>query len=162
MINDYLMGGMLVLGAIAVVVMIVVLSTVFRVRWRLVPLVVMALGVIWTFGLLGYVGFQLSIVTIAGLPILIGLGVEFAIQMQNRIEEEIVAGPDAGSPARAVGRWPHRSGPAGGHRGRGHRLPGPEGLAHPDDPRLRGAAGRGHRVRVPGRHRGARRAAVDP
>ncbi len=89
-INDYLMNGMLLLGAIAVVVMIVVLSGVFRVRWRLVPLVVMTLGVIWTFGILGYTGFQLSIVTIAGLPILIGLGVEFAIQMQNRIEEEIV------------------------------------------------------------------------
>ena len=72
--------------------MIVVLATVFRVRWRLVPLAVMVLGVIWTFGLLGYTGFRLSIVTIAGLPILIGLGVEFAIQVQNRIEEEIVAG----------------------------------------------------------------------
>jgi uncharacterized protein len=89
-INDYLQGGMLVLGAIAVVVMIVVLSLAFRVRWRLVPLLVMAVGVIWTFGLLGYVGFQLSLVTIAGLPILIGLGVEFAIQVHNRVEEEVV------------------------------------------------------------------------
>ena len=90
-INDYLMGGMLVLGGIAIVVMVVVLFAVFRVRWRLVPLAVMVLGVIWTFGLLGYAGFRLSIVTIAGLPILIGLGVEFAIQVQNRSEEEIVA-----------------------------------------------------------------------
>jgi hydrophobe/amphiphile efflux-3 (HAE3) family protein len=93
-INDYLMGGMAVLGAIAVVVMIVVLSLAFRVRWRLVPLLVMALGVVWTFGVLGYSGFRLSIVTIAGLPILIGLGVEFAIQVQNRIEEEIVLEQD--------------------------------------------------------------------
>ncbi len=169
-INDYLMGGMLVLGAIAVVVMIVVLSAAFRVRWRLVPLVVMALGVVWTFGLLGYVGFQLSIVTIAGLPILIGLGVEFAIQMQNRLEEEIVAGPALGeSPGtdgdrrlRRARAAPHRSGPAGGHGGRRHRLPGPEGVAHPHDPRLRGPAGRGDRVRLPGRHRRARRPAVHP
>lgn len=89
-INDYLQGGMLVLGAIAVVVMIVVLSLAFRVRWRLIPLAVMVLGVVWTFGLLGYSGFQLSLVTIAGLPILIGLGVEFAIQVHNRVEEEVV------------------------------------------------------------------------
>jgi uncharacterized protein len=102
-INDYLMGGMLILGAIAVVVMIVVLSSAFRVRWRLVPLIVMVLGVVWTFGLLGFAGFQLSIVTIAGLPIMIGLGVEFAIQMQNRIEEEIIAGPDDRFVARALG-----------------------------------------------------------
>jgi hydrophobe/amphiphile efflux-3 (HAE3) family protein len=88
-INDYLMGGMAILGGIAVVVMLVILFLVFRVRWRLIPLLTMAVGVIWTFGILGYTGFKLSIVTIAGLPILIGLGVEFAIQVHNRIEEEI-------------------------------------------------------------------------
>lgn len=89
-VNDYLQGGMLLLGALAVVVMIVVLSLAFRVRWRLVPLFVMAVGVLWTFGLLGYTGFRLSLVTIAGLPILIGLGVEFAIQVHNRVEEEVL------------------------------------------------------------------------
>lgn len=93
-INDYLMGGMLVLGSIAVIVMLLVLSLAFRVRWRLVPMLVMALGVVWTFGVLGYTGFRLSIVTIAGLPILIGLGVEFAIQVQNRIEEELTVDHD--------------------------------------------------------------------
>jgi hydrophobe/amphiphile efflux-3 (HAE3) family protein len=93
-INDYLMGGMLILGAIAVAVMVVVLALVFRVRSRLLPLLVMVVGVIWTFGILGYTGFRLSVVTIAGLPILIGLGVEFAIQVHNRVEEEIARGGD--------------------------------------------------------------------
>jgi len=92
-VNDYLQGGMLLLGALAVVVMIVVLSLAFRVRSRLVPLVVMLVGVLWAFGLLGYSGFQLSLVTIAGLPILIGLGVEFAIQVHNRVEEEVFKEP---------------------------------------------------------------------
>ena len=50
----------------------------------------MLVGVIWAFGLLGYSGFKLSLVTIAGLPILIGLGVEFAIQVHNRVEEEVL------------------------------------------------------------------------
>jgi hydrophobe/amphiphile efflux-3 (HAE3) family protein len=88
-VNDYLQGGMLVLGGLAVVAMIIVLSLAFRVRTRLLPLVAMLVGVIWAFGLLGYTGFKLSLVTIAGLPILIGLGVEFAIQMHNRVEEEV-------------------------------------------------------------------------
>ncbi len=88
-INDYLMSGMMVLGGIALLVMLVVLFGVFRVRSRLIPLLTMAIGVVWTFGVLGFIGFKLSIVTIAGLPILIGLGVEFAIQVHNRIEEEI-------------------------------------------------------------------------
>lgn len=88
-INDYLMSGMMVLGGIALLVMLVVLFGVFRVRSRLIPLLTMAIGVVWTFGVLGFIGFKLSIVTIAGLPILIGLGVEFAIQVHNRIEEEL-------------------------------------------------------------------------
>lgn len=87
-INDYLQGGMLTLGAIAVLVMVVILLVAFKVRWRLLPLAGMAVGVAWGFGGFGFTGTKLSLVTIAGLPILIGLGIEFAIQMQNRIEEE--------------------------------------------------------------------------
>ncbi|HEY7626934.1 MAG TPA: MMPL family transporter, partial [Ilumatobacteraceae bacterium] len=87
-INDYLQGGMLLLGAIAVVVMLVILLVAFKVRWRLLPLLGMLVGVVWGFGAFGFTGTKLSLVTIAGLPILIGLGIEFAIQIQNRIEEE--------------------------------------------------------------------------
>ncbi len=87
-INDYLQGGMLTLGAIAVVVMLIILVVAFRVRWRLLPMVGMVVGVVWGFGAFGFTGTKLSLVTIAGLPILIGLGIEFAIQVQNRIEEE--------------------------------------------------------------------------
>jgi len=87
-INDYLQGGMLTLGGIAVLVMIVILVVAFKVRWRLLPLAGMAVGVAWGFGAFGFSGTKLSLVTIAGLPILIGLGIEFAIQVQNRIEEE--------------------------------------------------------------------------
>jgi hypothetical protein len=86
-INDYLQGGMLVLGGIAVLVMMVILL-VAKVRWRLLPLAGMAVGIAWGFGAFGFTGTKLSLVTIAGLPILIGLGIEFAIQIQNRLEEE--------------------------------------------------------------------------
>ncbi len=87
-INNYLQGGMLALGGIAVLVMMVILVVAFGVRWRLLPLVGMVVGVAWGFGAFGFTGTKLSLVTIAGLPILIGLGIEFAIQIQNRIEEE--------------------------------------------------------------------------
>ena len=96
-INDYLQGGMLTLGGIAVLVMIVVLVVAFGVRWRLLPLVGMVAGVAWGFGAFGFTGTKLSLVTIAGLPILIGLGIEFAIQIQNRLEEERT-GDHAGDP----------------------------------------------------------------
>ena len=89
-INDYLQGGMLTLGAAAFLVMAVVLLVLFRVRWRLLPLLSVLVGVIWGFAILGFVDVDLSLVTISGLPILIGVGIDFAIQIHNRVEEEVV------------------------------------------------------------------------
>jgi len=89
-INDYLTGGMLTLGAIAVALMVVILLVFFQVRWRLLPLGVILIGVIWAFGLAGYLGIPLTIVTIAGLPVMLGVGIDYAIQMHARVEEEVV------------------------------------------------------------------------
>lgn len=89
-INDYLRGGMLQLGAIALVVMTVILLLLFDVRWRLLPLLVIVFGVTWAFGLAGYLGIPLTLVTIAGLPVMLGIGIDYAIQMQARVDEEII------------------------------------------------------------------------
>jgi hypothetical protein len=89
-LNDYLRGGMLTLGAIAVALMVVILVLLFGVRWRLLPLFVILVGVTWAFGLAGYLGIPLSVVTIAGLPVMLGVGIDYAIQMHSRIEEEVV------------------------------------------------------------------------
>ncbi len=94
-INDYLQGGMLTLGAIALVVMAVILFVMFRVRWRFLPLLSTVVGVAWGFAFLGYIDVDLSLVTISGLPILIGLGIDFALQVHNRIEEESALDKDA-------------------------------------------------------------------
>lgn len=89
-INDYLTGGILTLGAIAAAIMMVILLLFFNVRWRLLPLGVIALGIIWAFGTAGYLGIPLTIVTIAGLPVMMGIGIDYAIQMHARVEEEVV------------------------------------------------------------------------
>lgn len=89
-INDYLKGGLLSLGAIAIGVMVIVLLLLFNVRWRLLPLGVIIIGVIWGFGLAGYLGIPLSLVTISGLPVMLGVGIDYAIQMHARIEEEVI------------------------------------------------------------------------
>ncbi len=89
-INDYLQGGMLTLGGIAVAVMVIILMLFFNVRWRLLPLAVVILGVIWAFGLAGFIGIPLTLVTIAGLPVMLGIGIDYAIQMHSRIEEEVI------------------------------------------------------------------------
>ena len=89
-LNDYLRGGMMTLGGIAVLIMVVILLAFFAVRWRLLPLLVVLVGVVWAFGLAGYLGIPLTIVTIAGLPVMLGIGIDYAIQMHARVEEEVV------------------------------------------------------------------------
>jgi uncharacterized protein len=89
-LNDYLTGGMMVLGAIAVGLMVIILLVAFDVRWRLLPLGVVLVGCVWAFGLAGYLGIPLTVVTIAGLPVMLGVGIDYAIQMHARIEEEVV------------------------------------------------------------------------
>ena len=94
-INDYLKGGMLTLGGIAIAIMIVILLVLFDVRWRLLPMAVILIGVIWAFGLAGYLGIPLTLVTIAGLPVMLGVGIDYAIQMHARVEEEVVIDREA-------------------------------------------------------------------
>ena len=89
-LNDYLTGGMLKLGTIAIAVMAVILLVFFSVRWRLLPLAIVLAGVAWAFGIAGYLGIPLTVVTIAGLPVMLGIGIDYTIQMHARVEEEVV------------------------------------------------------------------------
>ena len=103
-INDYLQGGMTTLGLMAAAVMALILFFVFRVRWRLLPLGVVAMATVWSFGAMGYLGIPLTMVTISGFPIILGLGVDFAIQMHNRFEEELGRGRTTGDAIRRTMR----------------------------------------------------------
>lgn len=87
-INDTMRESMLTMAALASFIMVTVLFLVFRARWRLLSLGVVLVGSVWAFGLMGFLGISLTMVTISGLPILIGLGIDFAIQMHSRFEEE--------------------------------------------------------------------------
>ncbi|MEQ6376156.1 hydrophobe/amphiphile efflux-3 (HAE3) family transporter [Bacillaceae bacterium S4-13-56] len=87
-IQDSMTKDMAVMLGLSVVLMIIILLIVFPVKWRLLTLPVVLIGIVWTFGLMGYFGIPLSMVTMAILPILIGLGADFAIQFHNRYDEE--------------------------------------------------------------------------
>jgi hydrophobe/amphiphile efflux-3 (HAE3) family protein len=79
--------------ALCGVLMIVALLLVFRhVRWPLLPIPVVFLGIIWTFGAMGFFHIPMGMVTFAAFPILIGLGIDYAIQFHNRIDEELCKG----------------------------------------------------------------------
>ncbi|HEU4705910.1 MAG TPA: MMPL family transporter, partial [Solirubrobacterales bacterium] len=87
-----LRDALLVLFAIAIVVMAIVLLLVFRSRWPLLPLAIALMAVAITFGLLALAGGSLTMASIAALPILIGLAVDYGIQFQARYDEAEAVG----------------------------------------------------------------------
>ena len=85
-------GSIAVLLIAALLVMAVTLLLVFRSRLRLLPLAIALAAVGITFGVTSLFGGSLTMASIAVLPILIGLAVDYAVQFQARAEE-------------AAGRW---------------------------------------------------------
>ena len=92
-------GAMWVLLVAALLVMALTLAVVFAGRPRLLALGIALAATALTFGVLALAGASLTIASIAALPVLIGLAVDYAIQLQARIEEETRDGELAIAPA---------------------------------------------------------------
>jgi uncharacterized protein len=104
-ITGALKEALFILFAVAIVVMALTLLLVFRSRFRLLPLAIALATSALAFGLLNVFGGSLTIASIATLPILIGLVVDYAIQLQARFDEAGLAGADPLDAARsAAGR----------------------------------------------------------
>jgi hydrophobe/amphiphile efflux-3 (HAE3) family protein len=100
-----LRDALFVLLAVAVVVMALTLLLIFRSRFRLLPLALALAAAAIAFGLFGLLGGSLTMASIAVLPILIGLAVDYAIQFQARYDEQIATGVrGADAAAQAVAR----------------------------------------------------------
>ena len=78
----------------ALLVMTLTLAAVFRARRRLAPLLVALAAAGITFGMLRLTGARLTMASIAVLPVLIGLAVDYAIQLQSRLQEELEGNAD--------------------------------------------------------------------
>jgi hydrophobe/amphiphile efflux-3 (HAE3) family protein len=88
---------------LAVGLMIVALFFLFRgVRLRLLPIVAVFVGVLYTFGAIGYAGVPNSTLTSAVFPILIGLGIDYSVQFHERYEEELETAPPSEALPRAL------------------------------------------------------------
>ena len=85
-----------ILLCLSIAVMILILVFIFRVRWRLLSLFMVFVSALWTFGLMGYASIPITMATMAVLPILIGLGIDFSIQFHNRYQEEVTTSETAG------------------------------------------------------------------
>lgn len=103
-----LKDALLLLFAVAVVVMALTLLAVFRSRFRLLPLALALASAALVFGLLALFGGSLTMASIAVLPILIGLAVDYAIQLQARFDEALES---AANPVEAARTAASRAGP---------------------------------------------------
>jgi uncharacterized protein len=74
---------------LSILFMVVILFLTFNVSWRLLSLSMVLIAVIGTVGLMGWMQIPITMVSMAVFPILIGLGIDYAIQFHNRYSEEI-------------------------------------------------------------------------
>lgn len=84
---DAVRSAIFVLLGAALLLMAATLALVFRSRLRLLPLAVALAAAALTFGALALVGGSLTMASIAVLPVLIGLAVDYGIQFQARHDE---------------------------------------------------------------------------
>jgi uncharacterized protein len=87
-LSDTLVSSVKTLLIAALLVMALVLALVFRARLRLLPLAIAVAAVAITFGALSAAGASLTMASIGVLPVLLGLAVDYAIQLQSRVLEE--------------------------------------------------------------------------
>ena len=99
---DAVERSILVLLAAALLIMAATLALVFRSRLRLLPLAFALAATGMTFGALSLAGGGLTMASIAVLPVLIGLAVDYAIQFQARFDEERERRPGVAAAESAV------------------------------------------------------------
>ena len=86
-LSKALATSVLVLAIIALVLMSIALAVVFGSTWRLLPLGMSLAAAAIMLGLLRLFGGSVSLAAVGVLPILIGLAVDYAVQIQARYDE---------------------------------------------------------------------------
>lgn len=87
-IKSSMMDSMQYMMMSAVVIMVLILLFIYKVRMRLLPIIMILIAVIATVGIMGWLSIGLTMVSMAVFPVLIGLGIDYFIQFQTRYEEE--------------------------------------------------------------------------
>lgn len=72
----------------ALIILILVLLFV-SIKYGLIPLLTILLGTVWTYGLLYLVGFEVTPMTSGALAMIMGIGIDFGIQVTKRFRYEL-------------------------------------------------------------------------
>ena len=86
-LSEALQRGVLLLAIVALLLMSIALALVFGSVWRLLPLLLALAAIAVFFGLLRVFGGSFSLASLGVAPILIGLTVDYAVQIQARFDE---------------------------------------------------------------------------
>jgi hypothetical protein len=88
-----LMENMGILIGGAMILMVLSMGILFSyVSMRLMPVLLVAIGLVISLGLMGLAGISLNMAVIGAFPVLIGLGIDYAIQFHARFDEEVRKG----------------------------------------------------------------------
>ncbi len=102
-LGDSIQVGVVILAIAALILMSIALTLVFGSTWRLLPLLMAFVAVLISAGLLRLLGGELSLAALGAAPILIGLSVDYAVQIQARYDE-MEEGGDPADAARIAAR----------------------------------------------------------
>lgn len=87
--EDDMSQSMGTLIGLAILLMIIAMGLLFgHVRYRFLPVAIVFCGIITTFGVMGIFGIPVSMIVVAAFPVIIGIGIDYAIQFQSRFDEE--------------------------------------------------------------------------
>jgi hydrophobe/amphiphile efflux-3 (HAE3) family protein len=107
--EEGLESNMAILIGGAMMLMVIAMGILFAyVRHRFMPVLLVGIGLMTSLGLMGLAGVNLNMAVIGAFPVLIGLGIDYAIQFHARFDEE----SRRGSLENAVVMTVTRTGPA--------------------------------------------------
>jgi hydrophobe/amphiphile efflux-3 (HAE3) family protein len=99
-ISDVAMDAMMIIGPAIFIIILSILFIAFRKpSYFLLPIIVFALSCIWLFGTMALLGVSFNIIAVALLPLNIGLGVEYSVNLLFNYRTEIRKGR---TPAEAI------------------------------------------------------------
>ncbi|MGH7686454.1 MAG: hypothetical protein ACREN2_06525, partial [Candidatus Dormibacteria bacterium] len=93
---------LIILFPVALLVMLVILLTLFRVRGRAWPLLAAVGATVLTVGISLLTGTPITPAVLAGVPVLVGLAVDYAVQFVARFDQERIRSPGTETALRAV------------------------------------------------------------
>lgn len=74
--------------SLALIIIILILLFV-SIKYGLIPLVTILLGTVWTYGVLYLIGFEVTPMTSGALAMIMGIGIDFGIQVTQRFRYEL-------------------------------------------------------------------------